>query len=141
MKLNEWIQNCERDKTQVVFTEYVANKILDNQFGIKFFDSRDAAFFALGKSDLNSFVVCIMDESELSSAYTAIVEGCMRHKTFAIIVIQHTNKDINTSFLRHYNIPVFDENELYSSDIPKNIDVPYIIKCALDNMENTNDLS
>lgn len=141
MELNEWILKFERGKNQVVFTECAASVIPYDQLSIKFFDSRDAAFFALGKSDLGSFAVCVMDESELSSAYTAIVEGCMRHRTFAIIVLQHTNKDIDTSFLRHYNIPVFDGIELCSNELPKNMDVPYIIKYVLDNSGSINDLS
>lgn len=139
MELNEWILKLE-NKNQVVYTEYVASLFPLYQLGIKFADSRDAAFFALGKSDLDSFAICIMDESELSSAYTAIVEGSMRHRAFPIIVLYHTNKDINVSFLRHYNIPVFDWDETFSAETLKNMDTPFIIKYRLNSFKNKNEL-
>lgn len=139
MELNEWILKLE-NKNQVVYTEYVASLFPLYQLGIKFADSRDAAFFALGKSDSDSFAICIMDESELSSAYTAIVEGSMRHRAFPIIVLYHTNKDINVSFLRHYNIPVFDWDETFSAETLKNMDTPFIIKYRLNSFKNKNEL-
>ena len=48
MELNEWILKLE-NKNQVVYTEYVASLFPLYQLGIKFADSRDAAFFCIGK--------------------------------------------------------------------------------------------
>lgn len=99
------IKKLFNNECTVTVSQLIRQKIENNNFeSIIFKDARDTIFYALGQSDLEENVCCIIDESELSSAYTGLVEAVMRKKSFILIVMKNKNSKCNLSFLNNYKI-------------------------------------